>query len=105
MAPSLCAGQPDEYLPKASLAVAWASSRSARWSSLTGMLGLGKGLLQCNLIAHVTTGRDWPDGSPGPAPGRVIILTAEDRKEDYRHAAAPPPAPIYASLIFDCVTP
>jgi hypothetical protein len=32
--------------------------------------------------ARATTGADWPDGSPGPIPGRAIILTAEDRKED-----------------------
>ena len=43
----------------------------------TGIPNVGKSLLQCDLIAIVTTGRDWPDGTPGPQPGRVIVLTAE----------------------------
>jgi AAA domain len=50
---------------------------------LTGQVGTGKSLLQCDLIAIVTTGRDWPDGTPGPEPGTVIILSAEDRVSDY----------------------
>ena len=50
---------------------------------LTGAPAIGKSLLQCNLIAIITTGRNWPDGKPGPAPGRVVILTAEDRVSDY----------------------
>jgi DNA polymerase len=49
---------------------------------VAGLPGVGKSLLQCNLIAIITTGRDWPDGAPGPQPGRVIILTAEDRVAD-----------------------
>jgi DNA polymerase len=55
-----------------------------------GKVGIGKGLLLCDLIARITTGRAWPDGSPGSEPGSVIILTAEDRAEDYvrRLAAA-----------------
>lgn len=50
---------------------------------LTGAPSIGKSLLQCNLIATLTTGHPWPDGSPGPTPGRVVILTAEDRVSDY----------------------
>ena len=50
---------------------------------LTGAPGIGKSLLQCDLIAILTTGRNWPDGKPGPTPGRVVILTAEDRVSDY----------------------
>jgi len=69
----------------------------------TGMVGLGKGLLQCDIIAHVTTGTDWPDGSPGPAPGRVIILTAEDGKEDYRRRCTAAGADLRKIVIFDCV--
>jgi hypothetical protein len=55
-----------------------------------GKVGIGKGLLLCDLIARITTGRKWPDGSPGSEPGSVIVLTAEDRAEDYvrRLAAA-----------------
>jgi putative DNA primase/helicase len=51
---------------------------------VTGIPGVGKSLLQCNLIATITTGRDWPNGEPGPKPGQVIILTAEDRAVDYK---------------------
>jgi DNA polymerase bacteriophage-type len=50
----------------------------------TGIPGVGKSLLQCDLIAIVTTGRNWPDGTSGPQPGRVIILTAEDRVADVK---------------------
>jgi putative DNA primase/helicase len=50
---------------------------------LTGQVGIGKSLVQCDLIARITTGQDWPDGAPGPEPGRVIILSAEDRVSDY----------------------
>jgi hypothetical protein len=53
-----------------------------------GKVGIGKGLLLCDLIARVTTGNAWPDGCPGTAPGSVIILTAEDRAEDYRRRLA-----------------
>ena len=31
-----------------------------------------------NLIARVTTGAPWPDGTPGPEPGDVLIITRED---------------------------
>jgi hypothetical protein len=49
-----------------------------------GKSGIGKGLVLCHQIACITTGRNWPDGSPGAEPGSVIILTAEDRAEDFR---------------------
>jgi putative DNA primase/helicase len=55
---------------------------------LTGIPGVGKSLVQCNLIATVTTGRDWPNGEPGPRPGQVIILTAEDRVTDCKRRLA-----------------
>src|SRR5262249_22590022 len=45
---------------------------------------LGKSQVQCQMIASATTGRTWPDGQPGPTPGRVVILTAEDTAKDYR---------------------
>jgi AAA domain-containing protein len=69
----------------------------------TGVVGLGKGLLQCDIIARVTTGADWPDGSPGPVPGRVIVLTAEDRKEDYRRRCQAAGADLRKIEILDCV--
>ena len=53
-----------------------------------GQMGLGKGLLLCDRIATVTTGRPWPDGSPGPEPGSALVLTAEDRTEDYHRRLA-----------------
>jgi putative DNA primase/helicase len=51
---------------------------------LSGLPGMGKSLVECNLIATLTTGRQWPDGSAGPVPGTVIIVTAEDGADDYR---------------------
>jgi putative DNA primase/helicase len=45
---------------------------------LTGVPGLGKSQVQISYIACVTTGNDWPDGSPGCKPANVIMLTAED---------------------------
>jgi putative DNA primase/helicase len=49
-----------------------------RLSVLTGPPGLGKSQIATFLAATVTTGRDWPDGSPCSAKGFVIILSAED---------------------------
>jgi DNA polymerase I-like protein with 3'-5' exonuclease and polymerase domains len=51
---------------------------------LTGHPGFGKGQVECSLMATVTAGRPWPDGTPGPAPGTAIIITGEDTKKDYR---------------------
>src|SRR5262249_7121697 len=50
---------------------------------LTGQISVGKSLLQCDLIARITTGRGWPDGASGPEPGQVIILSAEDPVSAY----------------------
>ena len=61
----------EKHLPQAALEL------------LTGQPAVGKSLVQCDLIGTITTGRNWPDGLPGPEPGRVIILTAEDRVSDY----------------------
>ena len=55
---------------------------------VTGVTNVGKSLLQCDVIAIVTTGRDWPNGDKGPKPGQVIIITAEDRADDYRRRLA-----------------
>jgi DNA polymerase len=51
---------------------------------ISGLPGLGKSQVQCQLIASATSGRAWPDGQTGPTPGRVVILTAEDTSKDYR---------------------
>ena len=50
----------------------------------TGLPNVGKSLAQCDWIAIATTGRNWPDGAPGPKPGHVIVLTAEDRVADVK---------------------
>ncbi|WLD11900.1 AAA family ATPase [Planctellipticum variicoloris] len=44
--------------------------------------GLGKSHLTVDIAARVTTGRNWPDGSPGCDPGSVIIFSAEDDADD-----------------------
>jgi hypothetical protein len=51
-------------------------------SILDGDPGLGKSLLALDLCARVTTGRPFPDGSPGCAPANVIVLNGEDGPED-----------------------
>jgi hypothetical protein len=43
-----------------------------------GNPGEAKSTAMMNLIARVTTGAPWPDGTPGPAPGDVLIITRED---------------------------
>ena len=45
---------------------------------LTGIPEVGKSQLHCLIIACVTNGTTWPDGSPGCKPSHVIMLTAED---------------------------
>jgi hypothetical protein len=48
-----------------------------------GGFGIGKGLVVCDFAARITTGRAWPDGTPGCEPGSVVILSAEDGAADY----------------------
>jgi putative DNA primase/helicase len=45
---------------------------------LTGVPGLGKSQLQCDLVARATTSRAWPDGTAAGDPVNVIMVTAED---------------------------
>lgn len=45
---------------------------------LAGDGGIGKGFLLADLTARVTRGWDMPDGTPGPPPGSVILVTSED---------------------------
>jgi hypothetical protein len=45
---------------------------------LTGVPDIGKSQVHCSYIAHMTTGRDWPDRTPGPPICDVVMLTAED---------------------------
>jgi len=49
---------------------------------LDGDPGLGKSLLALDLCARLSTGRPFPDGSPGPGPSAAIILNAEDSEQD-----------------------
>src|SRR5262245_58757397 len=49
---------------------------------LDGDPGLGKSLLSLDLAARVTTGRSWPDGSAGAAPGNVLLVNCEDGLRD-----------------------
>lgn len=45
---------------------------------LSGLPGLGKSQVQISLIACVTAGLPWPDGTAAMLPANVIMLTAED---------------------------
>ena len=45
---------------------------------LTGVPDIGKSQVHCSYIAHMTTGRDWPDKAKGPPASDVVMLTAED---------------------------
>jgi hypothetical protein len=42
-----------------------------------GDFGLGKSLVAPDLAARLTTGRDFPDGSPGPPPSPVLICPGD----------------------------
>jgi DNA polymerase bacteriophage-type len=53
-----------------------------------GQVSIGKSLVYCDFCAIITTGRDWPDGTPGSKPGNVLILSAEDRVSDYKRRLA-----------------
>jgi putative DNA primase/helicase len=49
----------------------------------SGNPDVGKTLVLCDIIAHYTTGRDWPDGTKNEnKPGDVLLLSAEDSLED-----------------------
>jgi len=49
---------------------------------LDGDPGLGKSLVTLDLCARVSTGRCFPDGTPGIGPANVIVLNAEDANAD-----------------------
>src|SRR5262245_66627721 len=49
---------------------------------MSGAPELGKSHIQLAYAASVTRGTPWPDGSPGPSPQRVILVTAEDQIGD-----------------------
>jgi putative DNA primase/helicase len=45
---------------------------------LTGLPGVGKSQVQCDLVARASRGDSWPDGTHGMPPAKIIMLTAED---------------------------
>jgi AAA domain-containing protein len=45
---------------------------------IDGRPGVGKSTLLAELIAHVTTGNPWPDGTPCDSVGRVLLCSGED---------------------------
>jgi hypothetical protein len=49
---------------------------------LEGDPGLGKSLLALDLCARLSTGRPWPDGTPGPGAANAIVLSGEDSAAD-----------------------
>src|SRR5437773_12302183 len=49
---------------------------------LDGDPGVGKSLFTLDLCARLSTGRPFPDGSPGPGPSNSIVLDGEDGGED-----------------------
>ena len=49
---------------------------------LDGDPGMGKSLVTLDLCARLSTGRPFPDGSPGPGPSNSIVLDGEDNADD-----------------------
>lgn len=49
---------------------------------IDGDPGQGKSTITDDLVARITTGDPWPDGSPGCNPGNVILMSAEDGLAD-----------------------
>src|SRR3954468_6184115 len=49
---------------------------------LDGDPGLGKSLLALDLCARLSTGRPFPDGSPGPGVANSVVLNGEDGAAD-----------------------
>lgn len=47
-------------------------------TTFAGSTGLGKTTVLTDIVARVTTGSSWPDGTSGNTPGRVLYITGED---------------------------
>jgi hypothetical protein len=54
---------------------------AGRYIELVGYPGVGKTTVVCDVIAHLTTGKRWPDGAECE-PCRVVIGATEDAAED-----------------------
>lgn len=52
-----------------------------RLAVISGIAGLGKSFLTCDMAARVSTGADWPDGSPCKR-GSVVFASMEDDPHD-----------------------
>lgn len=52
-----------------------------RLTVFVGRPGEGKSLVTCDMSARVSTGTDWPDGTPTPQ-GDVLLICAEDDPAD-----------------------
>ena len=52
-----------------------------RLTVFVGRPGEGKSLVTCDMTARVSTGTDWPDGTPTPK-GDVLLICAEDDPAD-----------------------
>ncbi len=52
-----------------------------RITVVAGRPGCGKSILTLDMVAHVTRGANWPDGTPCPQ-GSVLLLAAEDDLAD-----------------------
>ncbi|BCQ08246.1 DNA repair protein RadA [Mycobacterium heckeshornense] len=67
---------------------------------LDGDPGVGKSTLALAIVAHVTTGRPWPDGTACSHTGSVLLMSAEDGVADTIRprldAAGADPAKVHA---------
>ncbi len=65
--------------------VSWLWERRVARGKLTllvGDPGVCKSFVSLDIASRVSTGREWPDGASGCAPGSVILLSAEDGLAD-----------------------
>lgn len=53
---------------------------------IAGLPDVGKNVFLSDVIARVTTGREWPDGTPNEGAGRALIAETEDA---YDHTVVP----------------
>src|SRR5579884_3401293 len=75
--------RPLSQLPPRAVAWLWPGRLAlGKLAILDGDPGLGKSLVTLDLCARLSTGRPFPDSSPGPGPGSAIILNGEDAADD-----------------------
>src|SRR2546423_7327216 len=71
--------QPASRLPSQPLTWLWPGRLAlGKLALLDGDPGLGKSFVTLDLCARLSTGRPFPDGSPGPGVGSALVLNAED---------------------------